>query len=885
MEAAGVIRMRHGLAWGMCGLALTALAAWTLEPEAISTRLPAWVAAPPADSDASRAMPPAGLQADEQAALLLVLQDAEARGCDFLDAAHCLLPFPNNHFTRPVADSETGRQIALNPLAMPRNVVGRPMDVSDLNRADGFSPGQPVLVRVPGLSLEATGRQRPVPRLGRDGDVLAGLHPDAAILIYDVTAGQPHLIWSELDNQLTATTPCDTLGPGQSVTQLIEQPELEAVSVQLRQACRQAQDPLLAAAGPGSPAADRGPLLILRPAVNFEEGHRYIVALRDLRDATGALIPAPPGFRLCRDGQGAPGLSELPSAVRRCAALRETLTTLRRETGIDPATLHLAWDFTVASQRSLSGRLLAMRDQTLAPAGRERTPDVVIDSVEDIPHDPAADACGPEGPAANCLARIVRGRFTVPNFINQPLLETGQEAPDRQIGGRFWFDTPAPGLYAEPRPFPLQPTVQATFTCHIPRTTFGGTRALTSGVVSEAITPSRVSLYGHGLFGTQAEISQRQLRRFGHEHNYTFCATDWVGMSGDNDAINTIGWLADASLFPTLADRMQQGILHFVTLGRLLAAEDGLGRHPAFRSADGRPLLDTRSVFYDGNSQGGIAGGPVLAVSPDIHRAALGVPGMNYSTLLQRSIDFDPYGRLFYVAYPDTIDQQLVFGFIQMLWDRAENNGYAQHLGDGEASRLRVAGREHRIGLPNRTLPGLDGRPLPRKQALLQVAFADHQVSMISADVMARTLGVDGVDAAFRAPAACASGQALFCFDRREDFLARRHPDARPLAGLMFHDSDSYRQLRRIDGSALMLIDEGLTATPPVDNRPPRDDDFDPHGYPRNTVMARCQKARFLRSDGRVIALADLQDPAACPMRDGSGRPFKGDAEALPALR
>ena len=38
-------------------------------------------------------------------------------------------------------------------------------------------------------------------------------------------------------------------------------------------------------------------------------------------------------------------------------------------------------------------------------------------------------------------------------------------------------------------------------------------------------------------------------------------------------------------------------------------------------------------------------GGALTAVSPDIHRAVLGVPGMNYSTLLRRSVDFDLYAK------------------------------------------------------------------------------------------------------------------------------------------------------------------------------------------------------------------------------------------------
>ena len=36
-------------------------------------------------------------------------------------------------------------------------------------------------------------------------------------------------------------------------------------------------------------------------------------------------------------------------------------------------------------------------------------------------------------------------------------------------------------------------------------------------------------------------------------------------------------------------------------------------------------------------------GGALTALAPDLDRAVLGVPGMNYSTLLRRSVDFDLY--------------------------------------------------------------------------------------------------------------------------------------------------------------------------------------------------------------------------------------------------
>jgi hypothetical protein len=85
---------------------------------------------------------------------------------------------------------------------------------------------------------------------------------------------------------------------------------------------------------------------------------------------------------------------------------------------------------------------------------------------------------------------------------------------------------------------------------------------------------------------------------------------------------------------------------------------------------------------YDGNSQGAIMGGAFMALSPDAPRGVLGVPGMNYSTLLNRGVDWkaSPLSQLLYGFYPDKRTQQLLFALMQMLWDRAEANGYAYHM-------------------------------------------------------------------------------------------------------------------------------------------------------------------------------------------------------------
>ena len=61
-------------------------------------------------------------------------------------------------------------------------------------------------------------------------------------------------------------------------------------------------------------------------------------------------------------------------------------------------------------------------------------------------------------------------------------------------------------------------------------------------------------------------------------------------------------------------------------LGRLMLNPGGLASNAAFRQL-GQPLIETSNLYYDGNSQGGIEGGMLTALSPDFRHAVLGVTG------------------------------------------------------------------------------------------------------------------------------------------------------------------------------------------------------------------------------------------------------------------
>jgi hypothetical protein len=268
----------------------------------------------------------------------------------------------------------------------------------------------------------------------------------------------------------------------------------------------------------------------------------------------------------------------------------------------------------------------------------------------------------------------------------------------------------------------------------------------------------------------------------------------------DEDVTNAVGILQDLSKFPTLTDRLQQGMLDQLFLARLMIHPQGFVSDPAFQDAFGGPVIDTSAVFYDGNSQGGIFGGTIMAISQDITRGVLGVPGMNYSLLLTRSTDFSTYALVLYPSYPNALQRPLLLALIQMLWDRSDPNGYAHHMTTDP--------------LPN----------TPVHKVLMHEAFGDHQVANVGTEVEARTIGA---------------------FIHQPAIAAGRNSDVVPYYGIPAIPSDPF------DGSGLVVWDSGA-APPPTTNTSPQTGP-DPHSDPRNSPVARQQKSDFLQTGGSIV--------------------------------
>jgi hypothetical protein len=233
-----------------------------------------------------------------------------------------------------------------------------------------------------------------------------------------------------------------------------------------------------------------------------------------------------------------------------------------------------------------------------------------------------------------------------------------------------------------------------------------------------------------------------------------------------------------------------------------MRSPNGFVTHPAFQAGTpAKPVIATGEAFFNGNSQGGILGGALTALSKEWTRAVLGVPAMNYSTLLTRSIDYDQFHPLNAAAYPDEVQQLFGLSFIQMLWDRGDANGYVAHL-------------------TTDPLPGT-----PQHRVLLLEAFGDHQVANVATEIEARS----------------APGMRVW----QPALAPGRSPDVTPMWNIPSVPATPF------GGSVLLMWDYG-TPAPPTTNTPNRAGN-DPHGLGAANPLLFAQVDAFLRTDGAFV--------------------------------
>ena len=316
----------------------------------------------------------------------------------------------------------------------------------------------------------------------------------------------------------------------------------------------------------------------MRPARNFAEGRRYVVGIRRVIDGDGEPIEAGDVFRAYRDRLR----TDVPEVEARRSHMEGIFRTLHRA-GVERDELVLAWDFTVASSRNLSERLLAMRDDAFARLGDDA---------------PAFTVTRVAPSSREGLATEVEGTFEVPNYL------TGDGSP-----GSVLNNGDGPGSSPIPQ---VNGTFTARFICTIPEsaTNPDGTA-----------NPTRLMIYGHGLLGTAREVFGASSRYAGHQRDHL--RRGGRACPRGHPAVLA----ADRHVaVPHHPDRLQQSMPNTLFLGRLMKHRRA-SSHPAFQAPDGTPLLPPGTWSSTTSARAGSS----AAVSAWPRMVpGLGVPAMNY---------------------------------------------------------------------------------------------------------------------------------------------------------------------------------------------------------------------------------------------------------------
>lgn len=395
-------------------------------------------------------------------------------------------------------------------------------------------------------------------------------------------------------------------------------------------------------------------VLFMRPAVVLNPSSHYIVAFRNLANSNGERIEASAGFAALRDSTD----TDTPDIELRRSYFDGQVFGPLETANVSRDSLTLAWDFRTGSEENLhrfTDRGIELALAEVGDTGASFDFEVESFTIEEDEN----------------TAHRLSGTMTTPSVLraNGSLQELNLVDGTVELG--------------EPDEAPVYVTIPQ------------------SAAAGEEVG---IMLYGHGMLGSGQEVFAGHLRQLANDIGYIMVGVDFRGMSAE-DLPGVLTMLTDMSKFTHLGHGCVQGIVQTQVLAR--SAFTSLLTE--LQTVEPNLNVDTTDLQWFGASQGGIFGASILATAPDMDRGVLAVPGINYSMLLQRSVNFESFFETLANFYQPGLEMAVVIAAAQQIWDLSDPVSYWGRL-------LRED-----------------------KEALLLVAKGDKQVAVVTTEILART--------------------------------------------------------------------------------------------------------------------------------------------------
>lgn len=428
-------------------------------------------------------------------------------------------------------------------------------------------------------------------------------------------------------------------------------------------------------------SASQRTLLQIRLLKALDENTRYIVAIQGLKNSEGETIDRLESFDRLAFSKNYKFFADAQKHTR------ENILPQLEDFGVNLDDVQLAWDFTTRTNVSARYEIESMISQSVdwMDDNALNITSIEIKRYLDL-EDPDLD---PEAERHEHLHYKISATVDVPLFLT-----------DATPNGRMLFDDDGLPRYEE--------TYALPFDILIPHS-----------VVENGKSVGTVQ-FGHGFFGSTAEMYNSFLPEFINAHEMISVGIDWWGLSGDDQG-PIIGHLTgDGSNVFNFTERLSQSYVNQTVLARAVRqiTDTFTGEIDEDTIPIGALMENDHHAFY-GISLGHILGSAAIAVSPEIQKGILSVGGGSFSFIMSRAKPFSALFSLVNNKLSDRKDAQKFVAMASIAMEKIDPITYADQL------------------LKNT----FDGNEISR-QILAQVGLGDPDVPTLSSLVWTRSAGI-----------------------------------------------------------------------------------------------------------------------------------------------